>query len=425
MQQIDQALFIKWLEKEVTPALGCTEPVAIAFAAATAGASLPEPCVRISGFISENLYKNAMGVTIPGTRSRGIAMAAAVGLLGGDREKGLELLDGLTDAQIEQAQEMVKKESIILQARETEDFIHIDLTAHGLQHQCRVVIKQRHTQVAELYLDGQPIALPVPEKKGESATVLRDFTIEEAVEFVNHVPLSAIAFMQDAAHLNSALSAEGRRIPYGLNISGVLAANVSLGVMSDDMLSRILIETVAASDARMGGASVPAMSNFGSGNQGIAATLPVVVLARELNAGDEALIRALALSHLTAIAVHARFMRLSALCAATTAAMGAAAGMAWLFTRDLEVVQSAIINMVSDVSGIICDGASNGCAMKVSTGTMSAFKAVLLARQGIRVSECEGIISRSTEQTLSNLSRLVVRAMPATDREIIAIMSEK
>lgn len=167
------------------------------------------------------------------------------------------------------------------------------------------------------------------------------------------------------------------------------------------------------------------MSNFGSGNQGITATLPVVVLARELKTDEETLVRALTLSHLVAISVHARYTRLSALCAASTAAMGAAAGMAWLFSRDLNVVESAIINMVSDVSGIICDGASGSCAMKVSTATSSAFRAVLMARQGVRVSSSDGIVGASAEQTVNNLSRLVVKAMPATDREIIHIMTEK
>ncbi|KAF1366587.1 L-cysteine desulfidase [Yokenella regensburgei] len=187
-------------------------------------------------------------------------------------------------------------------------------------------------------------------------------------------------------------------------------------------LSKSLVSRISGA---VQGAAVTAMSNFGSGNQGIAATMPVVVLADELKSSREELIRALALSHLVAISVHARYMRLSALCAASTAAMGAAAGMAWLFTRDLSVIQATIINMVSDVSGIICDGASNSCAMKVSTATMSAFRSVLMARQGIQVSPHDGIVSQNAEQTIDNLSRLVVKAMPTTDREIIHIMTEK
>ena len=426
MSSMNQGLFVQWLKKEVTPALGCTEPVAIAFAAAIACRHLKEPCVSISGFISENLYKNAMGVTIPGTHSSGINMAAAVGVYGGHPEYGLETLKGLTSSQIKQAQEMVYRGAVNITARETTDFIHIDLTATGASHRCRVVIKQGHTRITELYVDDQPVSFSQPRADtGTGETILRNFSIQEAFDFVTSVPLEQIAFILEAARLNGVLSLEGRKTPYGLNIAGTLTTTVSHGLMSNDLLSRILIETVAASDARMGGAPVAAMSNFGSGNQGITATLPVMVLAREMNASQEELARALALSHLSAISIHARYTRLSALCAASTAAMGAAAGMAWLLTRDLNVIQSAIINMVSDVSGIICDGASNSCAMKVSTVTMSAFKAVLMARLGTRVSDHDGIVSPDAEQTINNLCRLVVNAMPATDREIIHIMAEK
>ena len=426
MSKINHELLIQWLKKEVTPALGCTEPVAIAFAAATACQYLKEPCVSISGFISENLYKNAMGVTIPGTLCSGINIAAAVGVYGGHPEYGLETLRGLTSTQIHQAQHLVSLGAVNITARNTTDFIHIDLVATSASHSCRVVIKKNHTRITELYVDDEPVPLSQPQADTETGkTALRNFSVREAFDFITDVPLENISFILEAARLNGALSKEGLKKPYGLNITGTLVTTVRQGLMSDDLLSRILIETVAASDARMGGAPVTAMSNFGSGNQGITATLPVMVVAREVNASEEELARALALSHLVAISIHSRYTRLSALCAASTAAMGAAAGRAWLLTRELKVIESTIINMVSDVSGIICDGASNSCAMKVSTVTMSAFKAVLMARQGTRVSDHDGIISPDAEQTINNLSNLVVKAMPATDKEIIHIMAGK
>jgi L-cysteine desulfidase len=425
MSEPKDDVFLQWLKREVRPALGCTEPVAIAFAAATACRYLNQPCISISGFISENLYKNAMGVTIPGTHSTGIAMAAAVGVYGGDPDQGLETLKGLTDVQTEQAKEMVSLGRVNITAQDTPDFIHIDLTATGAVNCCRVVIKRSHTRIEELYVNEHPVSLNPQANEKATETTPQDFSIQDAFNFITTVPLGKIEFILEAARLNGALSLEGQRKSYGLNIAGTLTATVRQGLMSDDLLSRILIKTVAASDARMGGAAVTAMSNFGSGNQGITATMPVVILANELGNSQEELIRALALSHLVAISVHARYTRLSALCAASTAAMGAAAGMAWLFTRDLNVVQAAIINMVSDVSGIICDGASNSCAMKVSSVTMSAFRAVLMAKQGTQVSGHDGIVSQNVEQTINNLSRLVNKAMPATDKEIIHIMTEK
>lgn len=425
MSEMSDEVFLSWLRQEVRPALGCTEPVAIAFAAATGCRYLQEPCISVSGFVSENLYKNAMAVTIPGTQCSGIAMAAAVGVYGADPDKGLEALRGLTPDHLHQAQALVRQGQVNISARAVPDFIHVDLTVSGRHNRCRVVVQGGHTCITELYLNDQPVAGFCRAEKNSCAAPLPQFSVRDAFAFVTRAPLQDIAFMLDAARLNGELSQAGLQGHYGLNISGALSTAVSEGLMNDDLLCRIQMETVAASDARMGGAPVTAMSNFGSGNQGITATLPVVVLARELKTDEETLVRALTLSHLVAISVHARYTRLSALCAASTAAMGAAAGMAWLFSRDLNVVESAIINMVSDVSGIICDGASGSCAMKVSTATSSAFRAVLMARQGVRVSSSDGIVGASAEQTVNNLSRLVVKAMPATDREIIHIMTEK
>lgn len=425
MGKIYDSLFIQWLKKEITPALGCTEPVAIAFATATMRKYLKEPCLKISGFISENLYKNAIGVTIPGTNCSGIEMAAAVGVLGGDADKGLEALKGLTTSQIKQAHNMVNNGAIRITTRDTPDFIHIDLTATSANNCCRVVIKKSHTCITELYVNNQPIQIDVQADEETSNQELSWFSIREAFQFVNQVPFENIQFILKSAQLNSALSETGRQKSYGLNINGMLMTAINNGFMSDDLLSRIVIETVAASDARMGGAPITAVSNFGSGNQGIVATMPVVVLARELNRCRDELARALALSHLTAISIHNRYNRLSALCAASTAAMGSAAGMAWLFTHNLNVIQASIINMISDVSGIICDGASNSCAIKVSTVTTSAFRAVLMAKQNIQVSSNNGIVDTDVEQSINNLCRLVVNAMPSTDKEIINIMAEK
>ncbi|HDL7797732.1 TPA: serine dehydratase subunit alpha family protein [Yersinia enterocolitica] len=423
MSVLNSNLFINWLRKEVSPALGCTEPVAIAFAAAYAKKHLSEPCEKVTGFISANLYKNAMGVTIPGTTCSGISMVAAIGLFGGDSSKGLETLKGITENHIVQATNFVNNGSVNIIAQDTPDFIHIDITAYGKESHCRVVIKGSHTNVVELYVNDKPVLISDKENNNEQENKLALFSIEDAFNFINKADFSEIAFILEAGSLNQALSEEGRRKKYGLNINGVMSANREL--IGDGLMSQVVIETVAASDARMGGAAVPAMSNFGSGNQGITATMPVMVVARHLQSSEDDLARALALSHLTAISIHARYTRLSALCAASTAAMGAAAGMAWLFAKDINTVYTAIINMISDVSGIICDGASNSCAMKVSTVTMSAFKAVMMAIKNIRVSDSDGIVSSDPEETINNLCQLVIKPMPNMDKEIIKIMSNK
>ncbi|EOE1294257.1 serine dehydratase subunit alpha family protein [Klebsiella pneumoniae] len=425
MNTDNASLYVKWLKQEVAPALGCTEPVAISFAAAYAAQYLDQPCTKISGFISANLYKNAMGVTIPGTTVCGVPLAAAIGAFGGDPQKGLKTLEDITPRHVEMAQKLIANNAVDIAVEETPDFIHLDLTLSAGENCCRVVVKGTHTNVVELYINGQPQPLSEKQNTRTQRETLPTFSLQQAYEFINRVDFNDIRFILDAARLNSALAAEGKTKKYGLNINGTFSDAVKNGLMSNDLLSKVIINTVAASDARMGGAPVVAMSNFGSGNQGITATMPVVVVAEHLGVDEETLARALSLSHLTAISIHSRYTRLSALCAASTAAMGAAAGMAWLFTRDINTINTAIINMVSDITGMICDGASNSCAMKVSSVVSSAFKAVLMAMQNSCAGDNDGIVCADVEQTINNLCRLVIKPMTLTDKEIISIMVAK
>ncbi|HBY5618323.1 TPA: serine dehydratase subunit alpha family protein [Klebsiella pneumoniae] len=425
MNTDNASLYVKWLKQEVAPALGCTEPVAISFAAAYAAQYLDQPCTKISGFISANLYKNAMGVTIPGTTVCGVPLAAAIGAFGGDPQKGLKTLEDITPRHVEMAQKLIANNAVDIAVEETPDFIHLDLTLSAGENFCRVVVKGTHTNVVELYINGQPQPLSEKQNTRTQRETLPTFSLQQAYDFINCVDFNDIRFILDAARLNSALAAEGKTKKYGLNINGTFSDAVKNGLMSNDLLSKVIINTVAASDARMGGAPVVAMSNFGSGNQGITATMPVVVVAEHLGVDEETLARALSLSHLTAISIHSRYTRLSALCAASTAAMGAAAGMAWLFTRDINTINTAIINMVSDITGMICDGASNSCAMKVSSVVSSAFKAVLMAMKNSCAGANDGIVCADVEQTINNLCRLVIKPMTLTDKEIISIMVAK
>ena len=378
MNTDNASLYVKWLKQEVAPALGCTEPVAISFAAAYAAQYLDQPCTKISGFISANLYKNAMGVTIPGTTVCGVPLAAAIGAFGGDPQKGLKTLEDITPRHVEMAQKLIANNAVDIAVEETPDFIHLDLTLSAGENCCRVVVKGTHTNVVELYINGQPQPLSEKQNTHTQRETLPTFSLQQAYDFINRVDFNDIRFILDAARLNSALAAEGKTKKYGLNINGTFSDAVKNGLMSNDLLSKVIINT-----------------------------------------------RALSLSHLTAISIHSRYTRLSALCAASTAAMGAAAGMAWLFTRDINTINTAIINMVSDITGMICDGASNSCAMKVSSVVSSAFKAVLMAMQNSCAGANDGIVCADVEQTINNLCRLVIKPMTLTDKEIISIMVAK
>ena len=425
MQKITHQQLKKKKKKEVKLSLGCTEPIAIAYAAAVAAKYLNAPILKITGNISENLYKNAMGVTIPGTSYCGVTLAAAIGAIGGNADADLEVLKDITATQITEAYIFNESGNVCLNAVDATDFIFIDITLYSLSDQCRVVIQGSHTNVTEVYINNIKQILVRDLIAANDSGVLPEFSLNDAFKFVTDVAAKDIMFMLKSAEINTALSDEGQRKNYGLNVSGALSQARKNGFISTDLLSQMLINTTAASDARMGGAPLPAMSNYGSGNQGITVTMPVVTLARHLNTDDETLARALALAHLAAISIHMRYTRLSALCAASTAAMGAAAGMSWLLTQDFQTISYAVSNMISDISGIICDGASNSCAMKVSTATACAFKSVLMAQQNSVAGERDGIVSCDVEGSINNLCKLVLSPMRQTDKEIISIMTRK
>lgn len=425
MQKITHQQLLDWLKKEVKLSLGCTEPIAIAYAAAVAAKYLNAPILKITGNISENLYKNAMGVTIPGTSYCGVTLAAAIGAIGGNADADLEVLKDITATQITEAYIFNESGNVCLNAVDATDFIFIDITLYSLSDQCRVVIQGSHTNVTAVYINNIKQILVRDLIAANDSGVLPEFSLNDAFKFVTDVAAKDIMFMLKSAEINTALSDEGQRKNYGLNVSGALSQARKNGFISTDLLSQMLINTTAASDARMGGAPLPAMSNYGSGNQGITVTMPVVTLARHLNTDDETLARALALAHLAAISIHMRYTRLSALCAASTAAMGAAAGMSWLLTQDFQTISYAVSNMISDISGIICDGASNSCAMKVSTATACAFKSVLMAQQNSVAGERDGIVSCDVEGSINNLCKLVLSPMRQTDKEIISIMTRK
>lgn len=410
----------------MVPALGCTEPISLALASAIATRELGASPQRIEAKVSANLMKNGMGVTVPGTGMVGLPIAAAVGALGGNPEGGLEVLGKLTPQIVEAGKRMLAERRVEVGIAEVANILYAEARVSNGADWARVCIADGHTQVVLIEKNGATIFAADVESGGASAGYsLEGATARDVYDFATGAPLADIAFILDAAKLNSRLADAGLDGEYGLHIGATLKRQVSRGLLSDDLQSRIVIAAAAASDARMGGASLPAMSNSGSGNQGIAATLPVAVVARHVKADDETLARALMLSHLMAIHIHGKLPRLSALCAVTTAAMGAAAGMAWLLRGGYGAASMAICSMIGDVAGVICDGASNSCAMKVSTSAAAAYKSVLMALDNSRVSGNEGIVEDSVDASIGNLCALACDSMTHTDRQIIQIMISK
>ena len=418
--------FLKAVRHEVVPALGCTEPIALALAAAIATRELGTRPQRIEARVSANLMKNGMGVTVPGTGMVGLPIAAAVGALGGDPDGGLEVLAKLTPQIVEAGKQMLAERRVEVGIADVAPALYAEARVSSGTDWARVCIADGHTRVVLIEKNGATLFAADPDAGEASASyTLAGATARDVYDFATGAPFADIAFILDAAKLNSRLAEAGLDGEFGLHIGATLARQVERGLLSDDLQSRILIAASAASDARMGGASLPAMSNSGSGNQGITATLPVVVVARHVKADDETLARALMLSHLMAIHIHGKLPRLSALCAVTTAAMGAAAGMAWLLRGGYGAVSMAIGSMIGDVAGMICDGASNSCAMKVSTSAAAAFKAVLMALDNSGVTGSDGIVEDSVDASIGNLCALACESMTHTDRQIIEIMINK
>ncbi|SFT66455.1 L-cysteine desulfidase [Kosakonia arachidis] len=423
--------FIHAVQEEVKPALGCTEPVSLALAAAVAASELNGSLERIDAWVSPNLMKNGLGVTVPGTGMAGLPIAAALGALGGNPGAGLEVLKDASVQAIADAKAMLKagKVKVMLQ-QPCDDILFSRAKLYSQDGWACVTIVGGHTHIVHIETETgvkftQDAGVGTDDRASPLA-VLSETSLKEILAFVNTVPFDAIRFILDAAQLNGALSQEGLRGTWGLHIGATLEKQCARGLLANDLSTAILIRTSAASDARMGGATLPAMSNSGSGNQGITATVPVMVVAEHFGASDEKLARALMLSHLSAIYIHHQLPRLSALCAATTAAMGAAAGMAWLMgDGQYSTISMAISSMIGDVSGMICDGASNSCAMKVSTSASAAWKAVLMALDNTSVTGDEGIVAHNVEHSIANLCALACHSMQQTDKQIIGIMTRK
>jgi L-cysteine desulfidase len=418
---------IKAVRHEVVPAIGCTEPVSLALAAAIASETLALPVYAIEARVSANMMKNGMGVIVPGTGTAGLLIAAAVGAIGGDPDGKLEVLKDITPGQVAEAKEMVADGKVTISVADVDHVLYSEVRVlHGTSS-ARVCIADTHTNVIRIEKNGKAIFKAAPQQSNDrqKAYSLTGIRAQDIFEFAAQAPIDSISFIEEAAKMNDALAETGMQQVYGLQIGRVLQKQICEKQLDQSLLLQMAACTAAASDARMGGASQAAMTNSGSGNQGITATVPVTVAAKYLRADRETTIRALMISHMMAIYIHSKLPKLSALCAASTAAMGAAAGIAYLYTKDFKTVCMAISSMIGDIPGIICDGAAHSCSMKVTTSVMAAYKAVLMALQNIRVTGEEGIVSDDIDDSIDNIGTLACQGMAETDKQILAIMMQK
>jgi L-cysteine desulfidase len=426
---------IALLKQEVKPALGCTEPIAVALAVARSCELLRNISVKpelINVKVSNNILKNGMGVGIPGTDTVGLHIAAALGCTCGKSKYRLEVLKDVTDESVSKAREMVSKRKVTISLAETSEklYVYAEVCSSKKQgsHKAITIIRGNHDSIVHEELDGKIIKSiensnsEDPTGNGLEPDFARKITIEQILDFATSTPLEELEFIMESVTLNKALVDDGLRNKYGLQVGRTLLAPINKDVYGDTYLTYAMAYTAAASDARMAGSTLPAMSNSGSGNQGITATVPVIAIAEKLKSNHEDLARALVISHLVAIHIKGHLGRLSALCGCVVASTGSACGIVYLRKGGYEQMCAAIKNMIGNITGMVCDGAKVGCALKVASGVASALQSAVLALDGICISSNDGIIEEDIEKTIANLGKIGSIGMQSTDEMILEIM---
>ncbi|PAE26684.1 L-serine ammonia-lyase, iron-sulfur-dependent, subunit alpha [Bacillus sp. 7894-2] len=418
---------LRILEKELVVALGCTEPVAIALAAATAKShakgEIKELCLKASG----NIIKNAKSVGIPGMSSYGLDFAAAIGAVAGDPARKLEVLEGVGPEDELLALKLIEEGKVTSLQAETPKRLYIETVLKTDIHTSRVVISDNHSNISLIEVDGEVIYQGGCENIGiqSEEDELIALTIDEIYEWVLSVEISSLTLVKKSIELNRIIGMEGLSGEYGLKVGKTIKRNVEMGILSDDIATAAMSLAAAGSDARMAGSTLPVMANTGSGNQGIAVTLPVVAAAEKLKVTNEKMIRAVALSHLITIHIKSKFGRLSALCGVTAAGMGASAAIVYLLDGQLHQIKAAIQNTIGNVSGMICDGAKAGCAMKVSTCSNVAVQSALLALNDQEIKSTDGFIHDDVEKSIESFCKLGNEGTRHTDELILKLMMEK
>ena len=422
---------------EVKPALGCTEPVAVALACAKAKELLGEEIVENRILVSPSIYKNGMCVGIPGTERLGLKIAVAMGFVGGHSENGLTVLETLDETQVRESEKYMDTTPIDIVPAQTKDKVFIEVDLRGKNNIAKVVIKEKHDNFIylqrnhEILLDTGEYNQEVDAKAADKNTVIKKETfmdttnVKEIVKNVENMDLEDIKFLLDGVKMNLEIADYGLENKAGIGVGFGIKKAKEEGYMADDLMTEAMMLTAAASDARMAGIKMPVMSSNGSGNHGLTAILPIVAYSNKFPQNDEKLAKALAISHLVTGYIKNYTGRLSAVCGCGVAAStGAAAGISWLMDEDITHIKGAIENMIANLSGMICDGAKAGCALKLASAASAAVQSALIAKQGFHVPPKNGIVGDKVEQSIRNLGKVSDEGMTVTDEVIIDVMND-
>ena len=426
MKKTERDFIIRLIKREVVPAIGCTEPIAVALCVSKAARLLGKEPEKIKVLLSANILKNAMGVGIPGTGMIGLPIAVALGALAGNPDYQLEVLKDITSDDVERGKQVIAENRIDIQLKENiAEKLYIEVIMSAGPDETTAIISGGHTCFVYEARNGNVLLDERISAVAEESEEDGSLSLRKVYDFALTAPLDEIDFILDSARLNKAAAEASFKGDYGHSLGKSLRNDNERRVMGDSVFTRILSYTSGACDARMAGAMIPVMSNSGSGNQGIAATLPVVVYAEENQKSREEMIRALVLSHLTVIYIKQSLGRLSALCGCVVAATGSSCGITYLMGGGYEERTYAVKNMVANLTGMICDGAKPSCAMKLTSGVSTAVFSAMLAMEHKCVTAVEGIIENDVDRTIHNLTRIGAQGMNETDRLVLDIMTHK
>ncbi|MBG0791702.1 MAG: serine dehydratase subunit alpha family protein [Desulfovibrionaceae bacterium] len=422
---------------QVAPALGCTEPVAIALGAAAAMSLLPSGDFdHIEVMVDPNVYKNGLAVSIPGPGDLvGLDMAAALGAAGGDPALSLEVLQPVDESHVARAKAALADKKVTVTLLRDRQGLLIKTRITAGPRTAESVIEGLHDNIVSLTLDDEPVSSPLVRAAvdgGESSLPameqwLKSLSLNELIGLTDQLDEDDFAFLKEGVDVNMRLAEQGLTYGLGLGVGKTLERLARQGLIKKDMMLDARILTSAAADARMSGAPLPAMSSAGSGNHGLTAILPIRAVSDYVEGVDEReVLKAVALSHIVTAFVKAHTGRLSAICGCSVAAgAGATAGITFLLGGDATHIAGAIKNLLEDLAGIICDGAKEGCALKLATAAGTAVQAALFALQGVNVHHTDGIIGQSSEDTMRNVGTLAMDGMIQTDKTILEIMLQK
>ena len=419
---------LKILEEEIVAAEGCTEPIALSYAAAKAKRILGTIPNKVDIFLSGNIIKNVKSVTIPNSDGMvGIEAAIAMGLIAGDDRKELMVISDVTSEQLTEVKEFLAKDIVKTHVHPGDIKLYIRLEISNDKDNVVLEIKHTHTNVTQILKNGKVLLSQVC-NDGDFNSSLTDrkvLSVKFIYDLAKTIDIDLIRpIFQKVVNYNSAIAEEGLKGKYGVNIGKMILDNIEKGIYGNDVRNKAASYASAGSDARMSGCALPVMTTSGSGNQGMTASLPIIKFAAEKNLSEEELIRGLFVSHLITIHVKTNVGRLSAYCGAICAAAGVAASLTYLHGGSYEMVCAAITNILGNLSGVICDGAKASCAMKISSGIYSAFDATMLALNKDVLKSGDGIVGVDIEETIRNVGELAQSGMKGTDETILDIMTK-